>query len=155
MVHNLNKNLEAELKKFKSSIPEKLRILESEIRETYINKNFKLDFEDKTVLVIGEFFLSILEAEKEKEITKLIEAYFGELWIHHFGGEWSINDSKKDTMYLRPIILENRKNAIRKCPYESIILFKEERKKSSFLDNINYSKEMNKKLDKARDILNR
>jgi hypothetical protein len=142
-----------EFEKFKSSIPDLLGKLENELKKFSSDASFSLSFSDEVIVLVGEFYLSIIDTNQEKEFVDGITAFIGELWIDNFGGEWKLNSERNDPTFLHPVVMTDREQAVRKAPVEVIKSLKKERKKERILDSLNYTKEMTKKLDDLYDEL--
>lgn len=142
-----------EFEKFKSSIPDLLGKLENELKKFSSDASFSLSFSDEVIVLVGEFYLSIVDTNQEKEFVDGITAFIGELWIDNFGGEWKLNSERKDPTFLHPVVMTDREQAVRKAPVEVIKSLKKERKKERILESLNYTKEMTKKLDDLYDEL--
>lgn len=142
-----------EFEKFKSSVPDLLGKLENELKKFSSDASFSLSFSDEVIVLVGEFYLSIIDTDQEKEFVDGITAFIGELWIDNFGGEWKLNSERKDPAFLHPVVMTHREQAVRKAPVEVIKSLKKERKKERILESLNYTKEMTKKLDDLYDEL--
>lgn len=142
-----------QFEKFTSSIPNLLRKLEKEVKQFSSDASFSLSFSDEVIVLVGDFYLSIIDTDKEKEFVEAITAFIGELWIDTFGGEWKLNRERKDPTFLHPVVMTDREQAVRKAPVEVIKSLKKKRKKESILESLNYTKEMTKKLDDLYDEL--
>lgn len=142
-----------QFKNFTDSIPDLLKKLEGELKDYSNNTGFHLSFSDEAVVLVGDFYLSIIDTNKEDEFLNAVTAYIGELWIDNFGGEWKLNRERKDPTFLHPVVMTDRKQAVRKAPIEVIHSLKKKGRKEGILESLNYTKEMTKKLDDLFDEL--
>lgn len=148
----LSKKQEEQFNIFIEKLPDNIEHLERSIKEDF-KENFEISYKEDALIVVADFFISLLGSVKEKEFIPVLEAYIGEAWLHYFEGKWALCPESNDSAYLKPVIYWGFESTPRYCPYEEIEGLIEERNKDSILDSINYSKEMLEKHKKAREIL--
>lgn len=149
----LTKKQEETFSLFVRNIPQSVSNLELLMRSYTKQENYKIVYSQSELTLVCEMYISLLGTKQEQVVTSLLESYIGEAWKHFFGGEWAICIEKNDPAFLKPIIYWGYDSTPRFCPMEEIAFLQKERNKESFLDSINYSKEMLAKHKKAREIL--
>lgn len=140
---------------FVKEIPLLLSDLQHLLKESKNYKDVVVNFKDDGMLAIGSFYVDVWNGNEktnapQEKLDRIFMAYYGEAIVHHFGGEWELNDIKKDTSFKWPVIVgwgKNKDDNVRISPMEARENMKKEMRKDGIVFRVTHIKEMSEKIN--------
>ncbi|MGZ4057069.1 MAG: hypothetical protein ACXVPU_11850 [Bacteroidia bacterium] len=139
---------------FEVEIPLLLEDLEEILNNSINYKNTKVGFDYNSITQVSAFYLDVIHSKEEANIStekfeRIFLAYFGEAFIHHFGGNWTLCDIKLDPAYGKYVIIGwgGNEDNVRHSPDEAIAILKKENRKEKIVENFEYMKNFDNLLD--------